>query len=89
MTRDQADQLGVALREEFGGDVEVMPEAEAGRYQFSVLSPGFRGVPTLKRQDAVWSTVDRVLPRDDTFDVAMVWTFAPGEMEEWIEGLSK
>lgn len=89
MTREAADRLVAAFRDEFGGEVESFPEDGApDRYQFTVSSPKLRSMTTLQRQDLVWEVIDRVLSRDDSLDVVMVWTFAPGEINEWIEGLS-
>jgi stress-induced morphogen len=90
MTQDQAAQLVTAFKARFGGEVEPHPDdnGQSGRFDFSIVSPGFRGMTTLQRQDAVWETVNQVLGREASLDVGMVWAFAPGEIDEWIEGLS-
>ena len=90
MTQDKAAQLAAAFRDRFGGEVETHPgdDGETGRFDFSVVSPGFTGMSNLQRQDAVWETIDRILSREETLDVGMVWTFAPGEVDEWIRGLA-
>jgi stress-induced morphogen len=91
MTSEQALRLVDALKQRFGGDVDLhQDEGESnGRYHFSVVSPKFEQMSHLQRQDAIWATVDEVLSREDGLDVAMVWAFAPGEMEEWLKGLAK
>ena len=89
MTADRAARLVTAFEQRFGGQVELYhDDGDNGRFQFSVVSPQFTGLTQLERQDAVWEAVDKVLSREESLDVSMVWTFAPGEMEEWIRGLS-
>ena len=90
MTQEQADRLVAAFREQFGGEVEAFPEEDAPtQFQFTVSSPKFKDLSTLQRQDAVWEVIDRVLSRDDNLDVVMVWAFAPGEINEWLQGSTK
>lgn len=87
MKDDQAQRLATAFQDQFGGEVEVLPEeGSPGRYQFAVQSPKFSELTTLRRQDVVWEVIDRVLSREDTLDVVMVWTFVPGEVNEWLQG---
>ena len=90
MTQEKAAQLAAAFRQQFGGEVEAHPgdDGEKGRFDFSVVSSGFIGMSNLQRQDAVWETIERTLSREETLDVGMVWTFAPGEVDEWIRGLA-
>jgi hypothetical protein len=77
------------MRERFGGDVEAEPDQDDGnRYQFWVFSPQFKEMSHLQRQDALWKLVEQELSREEQLDVAMIWTFAPGEIDEFIEGVS-
>lgn len=89
MTSDQAQQLVDLMRDRFGGDVEAEPDEDKGsRYQFWVFSPQFKGMTHLQRQDALWKLVEQELSREAQLDVAMIWTFAPGEIDEFIKGIS-
>lgn len=90
MTQDQADRLAAVFREQFGGEVETFSEEDDPcRFQFTISSPKFQELTTLQRQDAVWEVIDRALSRDDSLDVVMVWAFAPGEINEWLQGAAK
>ena len=89
MTSEQADQLVASIRARFLGDVEAEPDEDnRNRYQFWVFSPQFAGMSHLERQDELWKIVEQVLPREEQLDVAMIWTFAPGEIDEFIRGVS-
>src|SRR4030095_12069682 len=53
-------KLVEALRTRFGGQVEYEKEVVAGmeRYSFYLVSPRFKSLSHLKRQDAVWEVID-------------------------------
>src|SRR4051812_29651528 len=78
-------KLARALREEFDAkvDIEVTPgDAVTGnRFRFAVLSPRFRRIHHLKRQDLVWQVADRLLSREEAFKVLMILAYSPNELE--------
>jgi stress-induced morphogen len=80
MTRDQADILAQAFRNGFEAQVDVETVHDRGRYRFAVVSPRFRGMTHLERQDALWQLADKTLPRDVTIDVSLILAFAPEEL---------
>lgn len=88
MTRERADAVAAELVRRFGGEAEAEPVNGGGRYRFLMLSPRFKEMTHLQRQDAIWDMLGEVLSREENMDVSIVLTFAPGEMDEWIEGLS-
>ena len=89
MTPERVDQLVTSIRERFAGDVEAEPEADnRSRYQFWVFSPQFKGMTHLQRQDELWKIVEQILSREEQLDVTMIWTFAPGEIDEFVRGIS-
>ena len=74
-------KLARALREEFDAEVEieVSPgDAVTGdRFRFAVVSPRFRRIHHLKRQDLIWDVVDKLLTREEAFSVLMILAYSP------------
>ena len=72
-----------AFKARFGGKVEHEKEVVAGveRFSFYLVSPKFKSLSHLKRQDAVWEVVDSVLSREEALQVSAVLALAPGEIE--------
>jgi acid stress-induced BolA-like protein IbaG/YrbA len=79
MTPQQADQLALAMKQAFGAEVHVEAVNGAGRFRFSVVSDHFRGMPHLRRQDALWAVVDATVPKDVSIDISLIMAFAPDE----------
>ncbi len=82
MTRQDVDKLTDALKQRFEATVEVEQVGPNGRFRFAVVSPQFRDMPQLDRQDAIWSVVDEALPREATLDVSLILAYAPEELEK-------
>jgi stress-induced morphogen len=80
MTQQDVDLLTNALRQRFNADVDVQPINGNGRYRFAVVSPQFKQMNQLQRQDAIWEVVDRMLPRDKTLDISLIIAFDPPEL---------
>ena len=80
MTQQEARDVCQLLQTKFDAEV-AMDERSPGRFRFAVLSPLFEGVPPLKRQDRIWVAVEKSLTRELRFDISIIYTFAPGEIE--------
>ena len=80
MTQEQVDALSRAFRERLEAQVDVEPVNGHGRYRFAVVSPRFREMNHLQRQDAVWQLADETLPREVTIDISLILAFAPEEL---------
>lgn len=80
MIARQANKLKAALAEAFEAEVEAEKIAP-GRYRFSIISPQFDQMPQLKRQDAAWKVVDRMLTTEASIDISLILTYAPHELE--------
>jgi stress-induced morphogen len=82
MTPAEVKKLKSALKKHFGA---IRVDAECvnakGRYRFAIVAPQFDGKPQLERQDAIWTVVDQVLPRESTIDISLILAFAPDELE--------
>jgi stress-induced morphogen len=78
-----------ALRKRFGGDIKVDNEVVGGikRFSFYMVSPKFKSLSHLKRQDAVWEVIDGTLSREHALQVSAVLPLAPGEIEEFVDSL--
>ncbi len=81
MTKAQISALTQAIRKRFAA---AKVEAEAvnghGRYRIAVISPQFKKMTQLERQDALWAIVDKTLPREATLDISLILAFAPTEL---------
>jgi hypothetical protein len=80
VTQDQADVLARVFRERFGAQVDVEAVNQRGRYRFAVVSPQFREMTHLQRQDALWQVADATVPRDASLDISLILAFAPEEL---------
>lgn len=83
--RFPAKKLVKAFQARFGGDVEFDSEVVGGvqRFSFYLVSPKFKGMSPLKRQDAAWEVVDAVLSRDEVLHVSAILPLAPSEVREF------
>lgn len=81
MTPKQVNTLKAALEKAFEAEVEAEKVADK-RYRFSVVSPKFAKMSQLKRQDAVWNEVDKVLSKEDALGVSLILAYAPEELEQ-------
>jgi hypothetical protein len=88
VTEERANAVVAELLRRFGGEAEAEKVDGNGRYRFILLSPQFKQMTHLQRQDEIWKVIDQVLTRDENMDVSIVLTFAPGELDEWIEEMS-
>jgi hypothetical protein len=72
-----------AFKARFGGQIEHDSEVVGGmeRFSFYLVSPKFKPLSHLKRQDAVWEVIDSVLSREEALQVSAVLALAPGEIE--------
>lgn len=75
-----------AFKERLAGEVESSSEVVGGieRYSFYLVSPRFKGMSHLKRQDIAWEIVDSVLSRDEALQVSAILALAPGEIKELV-----
>lgn len=78
MTHAEATELSESLERQFGGEVDC-DEVGSGRFRFAIVSPAFSGMPQMKRQDEVWTLVDKLLDREKRLDVSMILVLAPEE----------
>jgi hypothetical protein len=79
MTEDRVQLLTDALRKQLSA--EVSAEAVApGRYRFAVVSPKFKDVADLQRQDQIWAIVDSTISRAETLDISLILAFSPDEV---------
>lgn len=79
MTKKQAGTLAEALRRQFEAEVDAEPLGN-GRFRFALVSPKFKKMPHLRRQDKVWELVDRTLPREAIMDISLILAYAPSEL---------
>jgi stress-induced morphogen len=50
------------------------------RYRIGIVSPGFKGVSHLKRQDRIWKVVDENLTPAESMRISLILAFAPDEL---------
>lgn len=82
MTGKESEMILGALQQRFDAEVDIEPVNGDGRYRLAVVSPQFRTMTQLQRQDAIWSLVDQTLSRQATLDISLILAFAPGELAE-------
>ncbi|MCC6681147.1 MAG: hypothetical protein IT445_09645 [Phycisphaeraceae bacterium] len=82
MTSQNVDKLIDALKKTFEASVDAENVGANGRYRFVVVSPGFKDMPQLDRQDAIWKVVGDVLPRDVILDISLILAYSPEELEQ-------
>jgi stress-induced morphogen len=75
------------LVKELGGEVEVDPSDDGRSYTLWVFSEKFTAQTHLQRQDLVWSIVDQELDREESLKITLIMTFAPGEVDEFVDSL--
>ena len=80
MTGIELKKLTIALHKKFGAEVRHEKVNGKGRYRLEVISPKFTRMAQLRRQDAVWAVVDKVLPREATLDISLILTYSPAEL---------
>jgi stress-induced morphogen len=79
-------RLVKALRTELSAEVEAerIPGSDdlPDRFRLAVVSPKFRTMKHLRRQDVVWKIVDRVLDPDEQLSlISLILAFSPNELE--------
>jgi len=67
------------LERRFGAKVDA-EQVSPGRFRLAVVSPQFAQWTPLHRQDEVWKVVDEVVSREQTLDITLILTYAPGEL---------
>jgi len=81
MTREHVDSLTRAILDRFGGaEVEAEPVNDRGRFRIAVVSPEFRQLTHLQRQDALWAVVDATLPAEAALDISLILAYAPEDL---------
>lgn len=87
MSRFPLKKLVSALTARFGGRVEHDKEVVGGveRISLYLVSPKFKSLSHLKRQDAVWEVIDSTLSREEALQVSAVLALAPGEIESLVK----
>ena len=91
MTAFPREKLVEAFRERFGGEVEVEADVVGGveRFSFYLVSPEFKSLSHLKRQDAVWQVIDSILSREEALQVSAVLPLAPNEIDDFVNSLGR
>jgi hypothetical protein len=83
------ERLRDRLQTELAAEVDVEPLDGPSRFLLTVFSEQFRNLSHLERQDRVWAIVDATCGREDSLMISMILTYAPGEIEAFVEGLGK
>jgi len=78
-------KLVKAIKAEFAGEVEVERVSTGNswpdRFRFGVVSPKFKSMRPLQRQDRLWEIVDRVMTAEESFAISVILAFSPSELE--------
>jgi hypothetical protein len=78
-------KLARAIQAEYPGEVEVERVSSGNswpdRFRFAVVSPKFKSMRPMQRQDRLWDIVDRVMSRDEAFAISVILAFSPSELE--------
>lgn len=83
------EKLRDRLKSELAAEVDVEPLDEGAPFLVTVFSDQFKNLSHLARQDRVWAVVDAACSREDSLLISMILTYAPGEIEAFVEGLGK
>ena len=75
------ESLAIALRSELGAEVEVERVQGTARYRLAVVSPRFRDMGQMARQDLVWQIADSALDRESALKITLILAFAPEDIE--------
>ena len=81
------EKLRERLQTDLAADVDFEPLDAPSRFLLTVFSPEFKNLSHLQRQDRVWAIVDETCTREETMMISMILTYAPGEIEAFVEGL--
>lgn len=88
MTPTQADQIKNLLKSTFSAEVEVEEvDSAKGRYQFDVISEKFNQLSHLKRQDAIWQSIDQAVTQgkldpEAMLAISLIIAYAPDELHQ-------
>jgi stress-induced morphogen len=81
-------QLVKAFKTELGAEVEVErvespdPWPDRFRFRLAVVSPKFKEMNHLRRQELVWKIVNRILePGEQLSILSIILAFSPNELE--------
>jgi stress-induced morphogen len=80
MSESERKKLVASLKKEFRGTVHSEKVGPKGRFRLEVISPKFKKMTQLQRQDAVWDVVNDALSREATLDVSLILTYSPAEL---------
>jgi hypothetical protein len=83
------ERLRDQLKADLAADVDIEPLDEGPPFLLTVFSDHFKNLTHLQRQDRVWAIVDATCGREDSLLISMILTYAPGEIEAFVEGLGK
>ena len=62
-------------------EVETQPVPTTLLHRAIVVSPQFRELGYMDRQEVIWRILDQFFSRDDQLYISSVWTMTPAEME--------
>jgi len=78
-------KLTRAIKTEYSGEVEVERVSSADswpdRFRFAVVSPKFKSMTPMQRQDKLWDIVDRVMTPEESLAISIILAFSPSELE--------
>lgn len=75
--------LYAALQRDMPGASITTEHLHGQRYRFVVIWDRFNGVGHPERQKRVWRIVERVVPKEDIWDVGMILTIAGDELASY------
>lgn len=58
----------------------IFEKSRMHRFRLAVVSPKFRKMFHLKRQDRVWEIVDATLDREQAVRISLILAYAPDEL---------
>jgi acid stress-induced BolA-like protein IbaG/YrbA len=73
--------LEAALQSRLPGSAISHEQVRRDRYRFIVISDEFGKMDHPERQQLVWKVAEEVVPKSDIWNVAMIITMAPAEVE--------
>lgn len=84
MSDRRRKKLVDVLKKQFGGKIHSEEVNSKGRFRLEMVSPKFRKMSQLQRQDAVWAVVDKAvadgtLPREVVLDISLILTYSPAD----------
>ena len=73
--------LEAALQSQLPGAAVTHEQVRRERYRFIVVSEEFGRMDHPERQQLVWKIAEEVVPKADLWNVAMIITMAPAEVD--------